>query len=221
MILTDVVVDCQHLTLGVDVILHINQYLNCFVREYGTLTYAILFTIVLVETGFIVMPLLPGDSLLFAAGAIAASGQILDIKVIIPLLIAAALTGDNINYVVGKFFSQWIRKKKRILFFKHEYLDETENYYARYGGVTVIMARFIPIVRTVAPFVAGAGAMPYWRYLLFCISGAILWVTSLTLLGFFFGNLEIVQKNFELVIFAIIGLSVLPVIISAWRKSRS
>lgn len=221
MILTDVVVDCQHLTLGVDVILHINQYLNCFVREYGTLTYAILFSIVLVETGFIVMPLLPGDSLLFAAGAIAASSQVLQVEVIIPLLIAAALIGDNINYIVGKFFSQWIRKKKRILFFKHEYLDETEAYYARYGGMTVIMARFIPIVRTVAPFVAGAGSMPYWRYLLFCISGAILWVTSLTLLGYFFGNLEIVQKNFELVIFAIIGLSVLPVIVGALRKSRS
>jgi len=221
MILTDVVVDCQHLTLGVDVILHINQYLNCFVREYGTLTYAILFSIVLVETGFIVMPLLPGDSLLFAAGAIAASSQVLQVEVIIPLLIAAALIGDNINYIVGKFFSQWIRKKKRILFFKHEYLDETEAYYARYGGMTVIMARFIPIVRTVAPFVAGAGSMPYWRYLLFCISGAILWVTSLTLLGYFFGNLEIVQMNFELVIFAIIGLSVLPVIVGALRKSRS
>lgn len=221
MILTDVVVDCQHLTLGVDVILHINQYLNCFVREYGTLTYAILFSIVLVETGFIVMPLLPGDSLLFAAGAIAASSQVLQVEVIIPLLIAAALIGDNINYIVGKFFSQWIRKKKRILFFKHEYLDETEAYYARYGGMTVIMARFIPIVRTVAPFVAGAGSMPYWRYLLFCISGAILWVSSLTLLGYFFGNLEIVQKNFELVIFAIIGLSVLPVIVGALRKSRS
>lgn len=222
MIPLDITVNCDDLQLGVDLILHINQYLNCFVQEYGTLTYAILFSIVLVETGFIVMPLLPGDSLLFAAGAIAAtSGNILEINVLIPLLILAALIGDNINYSVGKFFSHLIRKRERILFFKHEYLDETEKYYARYGGMTVIMARFIPIIRTVAPFVAGAGSMNYMKYILFCISGAILWVTSLTLLGYFFGNLEVVQKNFELVIFAIIGLSVLPVLIGAIRKARS
>ncbi|SDM77461.1 DedA family protein [Siphonobacter aquaeclarae] len=196
-----------------DFLLHLDRYLDIWVNEYGLLTYGILFLIVFVETGLIVMPLLPGDSLLFAAGALAARDtNELSVLVIIPLLIVAALMGDNLNYFVGKNFSSLIKSRERILFFKRDYLTKTEEYYAKYGGQTVIIARFVPIVRTVAPFVAGAGSMTYGRYIFFCIAGAVLWVTSISLLGYFFGNLEIVKKNFEIVVFGIIGLSVLPIV---------
>jgi membrane-associated protein len=183
------------------------------------LLYAILFLIVFTETGLIVMPLLPGDSLLFAAGALAARDtNELDVRIIIPLLIIAALLGDNVNYFVGKFLGTRIKARERILFFKREYITETEKFYAKHGGKTVIMARFIPIVRTIAPFVAGAGSMNYGTYIRNCIAGAILWVVSITLLGYFAGNIPIVQKNFELVVFAIIGLSILPVIVQVIKK---
>lgn len=196
-----------------DFLLHLDRYLDVWIREYGLLVYGILFLIVFVETGLIVMPLLPGDSLLFAAGALAARDtNDLSVWVIIPLLIVAALMGDNVNYFIGKYFSGIIRSRERILFFKREYLYKTEEYYAKYGGQTVIIARFVPIVRTIAPFVAGAGSMTYARYIFFCVSGAVLWVTSISLLGYFFGNLEFVKKNFEIVVFGIIGLSVLPIL---------
>lgn len=196
----------------IDLFLHLDKHLADLLANYGTLTYIFLFLIVFVETGLIVMPLLPGDSLLFAAGMLAATTGKLDVVIIIPLLICAALLGDNVNYFVGKFFSKQIKSRERILFFKREYITETEAYYDKHGGKTVIMARFIPIVRTIAPFVAGAGSMPYRKYLTFCIAGAILWVTSMTLLGYFLGNNEIVKKNFEIVILSIIGISVLPMV---------
>ncbi len=197
----------------IDFLLHLDRYLDVWIQEYGLLVYGILFLIVFVETGLIVMPLLPGDSLLFAAGALAARDtNDLSVWVIIPLLIVAALMGDNVNYFIGKYFSGIIRSRERILFFKREYLYKTEEYYAKYGGQTVIIARFVPIVRTIAPFVAGAGSMTYGRYIFFCVAGAVLWVTSISLLGYFFGNLEFVKKNFEIVVFGIIGLSVLPIL---------
>jgi membrane-associated protein len=164
------------------------------------------------------MPLLPGDSLLFAAGALAAATGALNVWIIIPLLIVAALLGDNVNYFVGKFLGDWVKSKNRILFFKREYIEQTHEFYEKHGGKTVIMARFVPIVRTVAPFVAGAGSMTYSKYILNCILGAILWVVSITLLGYFFGNFEIVKKNFELVVFGIIGISVLPIFIGAFKN---
>lgn len=205
-----------------DFFLHLDKHLTDIVNEYGTLTYAILFLIVFVETGFIVMPLLPGDSLLFAAGALAAlPGSELSVAVIIPLLIAAALCGDNVNYFVGHFFSDQIKKRERILFFKREYITQTEAFYEKHGGKTVIMARFVPIVRTIAPFVAGAGNMPYRRYITFCILGAVLWVVGITLLGYMFGNIPIVKNNFEIVIFGIIGLSILPIIIGVLKSKFS
>jgi membrane-associated protein len=205
-----------------DFFLHLDKHLTDIVNEYGTLTYAILFLIVFVETGFIVMPLLPGDSLLFAAGALAAlPGSELSVGVIIPLLIAAALCGDNVNYFVGHFFSDQIKKRERILFFKREYITQTEAFYEKHGGKTVIMARFVPIVRTIAPFVAGAGNMPYKRYITFCILGAVLWVVGITLLGYMFGNIPIVKNNFEIVIFGIIGLSILPIIIGVLKSKFS
>ncbi len=197
----------------IDFILHIDKHLIDLVSQYGTYIYIILFLIVFVETGLIVMPLLPGDSLLFAAGALAASTGQLSVWIIIPSLIIAALLGDNVNYFVGKYFSQYIKEKGRILFLKKEYIDQTEAFYAKHGPKTVIMARFVPIIRTIAPFVAGAGSMTYTRYIFYCIAGAVLWVTSMTMLGYFFGNFEIVKKNFEIVILAIIAISVLPMII--------
>ncbi|MEZ4799100.1 MAG: DedA family protein [Flavobacteriales bacterium] len=206
----------------IDFTLHIDEKLQYFVSEYGTLTYAILFLIVFVETGLIVMPLLPGDSLLFAAGALAAApGSELNIAVIIPLLILAALLGDNVNYFVGRFFSDQIKKRERILFFKKKYIDDTEAFYAKHGGKTVIMARFVPIVRTVAPFVAGASNMPYKKYISFCFIGAIVWVSGLSILGYAFGNLDIVKNNFEIVILSIIAISVLPIIIGFLRAKLS
>jgi membrane-associated protein len=210
----------EYINLFIDFILHLNKHLDTIVREYGTFTYAILFLIVFVETGLIVMPLLPGDSLLFAAGALAARpGSELSVVVIIPLLIVAALLGDNVNYFVGKFFGTQIKSRERILFFKREYITQTEAFYEKYGGTTVIIARFIPIVRTIAPFVAGAGSMNYTRYILFCIAGAVLWVAGITSVGYTFGNIPWVSKNFEIVVFAIIGISVLPMVV-AFIKSR-
>ena len=203
----------------IDFLLHLDRYLDLWANNYGVLVYAILFLIVFTETGLIVMPLLPGDSLLFAAGALAArSTNDLSVWVIIPLLIMAALMGDNVNYFVGKFLGTRIKARERILFFKREYITETEKFYLKHGGRTVIIARFIPIVRTIAPFVAGAGSMNYGTYIRFCVIGAVLWVFSITMLGYFFGNIPFVQKNFELVVFGIVGLSVLPIIFGAIRK---
>ncbi|PRY37105.1 membrane-associated protein [Spirosoma oryzae] len=202
-----------------DFLLHLDRYLDLWANEYGVLLYAILFLIVFTETGLIVMPLLPGDSLLFAAGALAARDtNELSVGVIIPLLIVAALLGDNVNYFVGRTLGNQIKMRERILFFKREYILETEKFYAKYGGRTVIMARFIPIVRTIAPFVAGAGSMIYSTFIRNCILGAILWVTSITLVGYFLGNLEVVQKNFEFVVFGIVGISLLPILFEVVKK---
>ena len=205
-----------------DFLLHLDKFLDLWANEYGVLVYAILFLIVFTETGLIVMPLLPGDSLLFAAGALAARDtNELSVAIIIPLLVVAALLGDNVNYFVGRKLGTQIKARERILFFKREYITETEKFYAKHGGRTVIIARFIPIVRTIAPFVAGAGSMNYSTYIKNCIMGAVLWVVSLTLLGYFFGNLEIVQKNFEIVVFGIVGLSVLPILVQYVKQKMT
>jgi membrane-associated protein len=205
----------------IDFILHLDQHLIAIVNDYGTLTYAILFLIVFTETGLIVMPFLPGDSLLFAAGAISAlPNSTLNIYIILPLLVIAALMGDNVNYFVGRFAGTFVKSKERILFFKRDYILQTEAFYEKHGAKTIIMARFVPIIRTIAPFVAGAGSMKYRNYILNCILGAILWVVGLTLMGFIFGNIPIVKTNFEKVIIAIILISVLPMVIG-FVKGRS
>jgi membrane-associated protein len=203
----------------IDFVLHIDEHLMAMVANYGLYIYAILFLIVFVETGLIVMPLLPGDSLLFAAGAIAAANnnEGLNVWVIMPLLILAALCGDNVNYFVGKFFSEQIKKRDRILFFKREYITQTEAFYEKYGRQAIIMARFVPIVRTIAPFVAGAGNMPYRKYISVSFLGAVLWVVGITLLGYTCGGFDIVKNNFEIVVFGIIGVSILPIIIGVLR----
>jgi membrane-associated protein len=204
----------------IDFILHIDKHLEHLIAQYDTLTYLILCLIIFCETGLVLTPLLPGDSLLFAAGMITASTGVLNIWILIVLLIAAAFAGDNVNYLVGKFIGEKLFEVKlfrKIL--KRKYLDQTHAFYEKHGGKTIIMARFVPIVRTFAPFAAGIGHMSYTRYVLFCIAGAMLWVPLLSLAGYYFGNIPLVKKNFEIVIFSIIFISLLPMII-AYFKSK-
>lgn len=186
--------------------------LEVFLSEYDTLTYAILFLVVFVETGLIIMPLLPGDSLLFAVGMLCSTTGKLEIFIIIPLLILAALLGDNLNYFVGNKFSAVIKSKEKILFLKKEYIDRTELFFEKNGATAIIIARFMPIVRTIAPFVAGAGSMSYPKYILNCIVGAVLWVSSITLIGYFLGTNEFVKNNFEKFVLGIVLVSALPMI---------
>jgi membrane-associated protein len=192
--------------------------LQDLLTHYNTFTYVILALIIFVETGLIVMPLLPGDSLLFAAGLLASSTGKLDIQWLIPLLICAALLGDNVNYFVGKYFSNFIKSREQTLFFKREYITQTEAFYDKHGGKSVILARFVPIIRTIAPFVAGTGSMRYSKYILFCIVGAVLWVTSLTLAGYFLGANEWVKHNFEKVVLGIVFISVMPIV---WHSIKA
>jgi membrane-associated protein len=191
------------------------------IHQYDYLVYFILFLVVFVETGFVIMPLLPGDSLLFAIGVIAASTGQLSMSIIIPLLIIAALLGDNLNYFVGNKFGELIKEKKKILFLKKEYITHTENFFEKNGGKAIIMARFVPVLRTIAPFVAGAGSMPYYKYILYCIIGAAVWVSSLTFLGYFLGQVVWVKENFDMVILLITLVSVSPVIIKIIKKKLS
>ena len=188
------------------------------IRDYGIYIYLFLFLVIFVETGVVVMPFLPGDSLLFAVGLIASTTGQIDIYTIIPLLVLAALLGDSLNYFIGKKFGDFIQSKERILFLKKSHIEDTEKYFAENGGKTVILARFIPIVRTIAPFVAGAGEMKYRTYLLYCITGAFIWVTSITLLGYFLGNIEWVKLNLEKFVLGIVFISVLPIIFKAIKR---
>ena len=203
----------------IDFFLHLDKNLADILMEYKTSTYFILALIIFCETGLVATPFLPGDSLLFAAGMLTASMGILDIKFLIPLLILAAFIGDNVNYFVGKFVGEkvfdipYLRK-----IIKREYLDKTHEFYEKHGGKTIIIARFVPIVRTFAPFAAGLGKMTYPKYIGFCIAGAVLWVTSITLAGYFFGNIPVVKNNFEKVIFGIIFVSVLPIIVGVIKE---
>lgn len=190
------------------------------IRDYGIYIYLFLFLVIFVETGVVVMPLLPGDSLLFAVGLIAATTGQIDVFVVIPLLILAALLGDNLNYFIGKRFGDYIQSKEQILFLKKQHIEDTEKYFEENGGKTVIIARFVPIVRTIAPFVAGAGEMKYRTYLTYCILGAILWVTSITLLGYFLGNIDWVKENFEKVVLGIVFVSVVPIIVKALKRKK-
>ncbi len=190
-------------------------FLEAFVSDHGLWIYGLLFLIVFCETGLVVLPLLPGDSLLFTAGVLAGNvNNNLDVFVIIILLILAALMGDNTNYFIGKFLAKKGEGAKLFGLFtiKKEYITKTEEFYEKHGSVAIIIARFVPIVRTFAPFVAGVGSMQYSKYITYCIIGAVLWVSSITLAGYFLGSNPWVQKNFEKVVFGIIIVSVLPVI---------
>ncbi|WP_223648420.1 DedA family protein [Hymenobacter psoromatis] len=198
-----------------DLLLHLDKTLVSVVHDYGNLTYLILFLIIFTETGVVVLPFLPGDSLLFVAGTLAAqvspeTGQpLLQIGYLIPLLIVAAFIGDNLNYAIGDYLGPRVFRED-FRFLKRKYLEQTQAFYAKHGGKTIIMARFVPIVRTFAPFVAGVGTMTYRHFASFSIAGAVLWVVSLTLAGYLFGNIPLVKNNFTLVIYAIILVSVLP-----------
>lgn len=205
----------------VDIVLHLNDHLRELVDQHGTTTYWILFAIVFAETGLVVTPFLPGDSLLFAAGSIAALGsENFQVWPICILLTLAAIIGDTVNYWIGKKIgskvfateSRWI---------KREHLEKTHAFYEKYGAKTIVLARFVPIVRTLAPFVAGVGTMNYRTFITYNVVGGIVWVFSLTWAGYFFGNMEIVKKNFSTVILAIIVISILPLVIEWWKAKRN
>jgi len=203
----------------IDLFLHVDKHLLDLVQTYGPWAYGILFGIVFMETGLVVTPFLPGDSLLFAAGALCGVGA-LDIRIIIPLLIVAALMGDNLNYCIGRNLGPRVFHQGN-RFFKQEYLQRTHDFYARHGGKTLILARFVPIVRTFAPFVAGIGRMRYARFLAYSIAGATLWVCPFALAGFFFGGLPIVKENFSVAVLVIIALSLTPMVVEVWKARRS
>jgi membrane-associated protein len=203
----------------IDLFVHLDQHLSRVISDYGTWTHLILFLIVFCETGLVVTPFLPGDSLLFAAGTFAALGA-LDLWLVILLLIAAAILGDTVNYWVGSYIGPRAFGGN-IRFLRKEYLDRTHAFYEKHGGKTIILARFVPIIRTFAPFVAGVGGMSYPRFLTYNVVGAILWVGLFVLGGYFFGNIPTVRENFTLVILAIIGISVLPIAVEALRARRS
>jgi membrane-associated protein len=203
----------------VDFILHIDVHLAELIARYGTGTLVLLFLIVFAETGLVVTPFLPGDSLLFAAGAFAARGA-LDIGLLVPVLLVAAILGDTVNYWVGHKIGRRAFSGK-IPFVKQEYLQRTESFYEKHGGKTIILARFVPIIRTFAPFVAGIGTMTYSRFFTYNVVGAILWVVLFTVGGYFFGNLPMVQRNFKLVILAIIVVSVMPIVVEYVRARRA
>jgi len=199
-----------------DLFLHLDEHLSVVIQTYGTWTYLILFLIIFLETGIVITPFLPGDSLLFAAGTFAGMGA-LNIYVLLILLSAAAVLGDTVNYWIGhyigpKAFSGEVR------FLKKEYLDRTHEFYERHGGKTIILARFIPIIRTFAPFVAGVGAMSYGRFITYNVIGGIAWVLGFTLAGYFFGQVPFVQDNFTYVVVAIILISVMPAVIEVVRS---
>lgn len=204
------------ITNFIDIFMHLDKHLNIVIQNYGTWTYLILFLIIFCETGLVITPILPGDSLLFAAGAFAALGS-LDPIWLFGLLTAAAVAGDTVNYTIGHYMGPRVFQQEDSRFLKKEYLDRTHRFYERHGGKTIIIARFMPIIRTFAPFVAGIGKMSYLRFLSYNVSGGIAWIAIFVFGGFYFGNIPAIKHNFTLVIFAIIIISILPGIIEFLR----
>jgi membrane-associated protein len=205
----------------IDFVLHLDKHLTELVQDYGVWTYAILFLIIFVETGVVVLPFLPGDSLLFAAGSLAAlPGSPLNVWALMGLLILAAVLGDALNYHIGDFLGPRVFSGNS-RFLKREHLEKTQAFYQKHGAKTIILARFIPIIRTFAPFVAGVGTMSYTKFLAYNLTGAVLWVVLLTGAGYFFGSMPFVQKNFSLVVVAIIVLSVLPAVWEFFKAKRA
>lgn len=192
-----------------DLVLHVDKHLLTFAQQYGTLIYVLLFAIVFCETGLVVTPFLPGDSLLFAVGALSVQGFV-RLEYIIPLLIAAAIIGDNLNYWIGRKAGTWMVTQK---WFKRDYLSKTEAFFVKHGGKAIILARFVPIVRTFAPFTAGFGQMHYRRFLTYSLGGGFIWVLSFTLAGYFLGSIPFIKNNLKLVFVLIIFVSILPIVI--------
>jgi len=203
-----------------DIALHLDRYLSAIIQQYGLWTYGILFAVIFIETGFVVMPFLPGDSLLFAAGTFAALGA-LKVGWLIALLAAAAIIGDTVNYWVGHFLGPKVFSKEKARFFKKEHLDRTHAFYEKHGGKTIIIARFVPIVRSFAPLVAGIGRMSYGKFIAYNVIGGVGWVVLLVGAGYFFGNIPIVRENFSLAILAIIALSTVPIVTEYLRHRKN
>jgi membrane-associated protein len=219
--MTELLAQAAHyLAAAVDMFLHLDKHLGAVIQSYGVWTYLILFLIIFCETGLVVTPILPGDSLLFAIGVFCGLGD-LDIYKTLALLSVAAILGDTVNYAVGKFMGPKVFHYENSKIFKKEYLQKTHAFYEKYGGKTIIIARFVPIVRTFAPFVAGVGAMTYGKFLAYNIAGGLLWVFSITLAGFFFGNIPIVKNNFTAVIMGIVFVSILPGVVEYIRHRRA
>jgi membrane-associated protein len=211
----------------VDLFRHLDKHLAAQVVAHGAWIYAILFVVVFCETGLIVTPFLPGDSLLFAAGAIASStaheapGQGLSMAILVPSLIVAAIIGDAVNFAVGRRFGQALLSREKLPLIKRAHVEQTQAFYAKHGSKTIVLARFVPIVRTFAPFVGGIGNMPYATFALYNVVGAVAWVVICAGAGYFFGAIPVVKNNFELVVLGIIGASVLPIVVEIWRARRS
>ncbi len=208
------------LVYAFQVFLHLDKTLGSVIQDYGAWTYLILFLIIFCETGLVVTPILPGDSLLFAVGTFAALGY-LDMHKIWPLLVLAAILGDNTNYAVGHYIGPKVFHYEDSRIFKKEYLLKTHNFYEKYGGKAIILCKYVPIVRTFAPFVAGVGAMTYPRFLMFNVVGGFTWVTLITFSGYFFGNIPVIRNNFSFVVLGIIFLSILPAIIEYLKHRRA
>lgn len=204
----------------VDIVLHLDRHLAAMVQEYGTWIYAILFFIIFAETGFVVTPILPGDSLLFVAGGLAAVGG-MDLGILLAILLTAAILGNQVNYHIGRFLGPKVFHWENSRFFNRRALDKTHAFYEKHGGKAVVISRFLPIFRTFVPFVAGIGAMNYFRFSSFNIAGALLWVVSLTLAGYWFGNVPWIKQNLSLVIVAIIVVSLIPVVVGWWQHRRA
>ncbi|MDF2632954.1 MAG: associated Golgi protein-related protein [Caproiciproducens sp.] len=202
----------------VDLFLHLDKYLNLLLSQYSVWAYILLFLVIFIETGLVITPFLPGDSLLFAAGAIAAAGGPINISVTIFILYVAAISGDTLNYHIGHLLREKIKKRENIRFIKMEYIDKAQAFLKRNGGKTITIARFIPIIRTFAPFVAGVGEMPYRSFLGYNVIGGISWVTLFFGIGYFFGNISYVKTHFGLIIIAVIGISVIPAIVAFIRN---
>lgn len=202
-----------------DFILHLDQHLPYVIESFGGWCYAIFFAVIFAETGLVVTPFLPGDSLLFVIGTLAAGGS-LKIGWLFVVLSAAAILGDSANYAIGKYFGALILKHEGGWLIKKEHIERTHRFYEKYGAKTIVLARFVPVIRTFAPFVAGVGKMSYWKFFVYNVTGGILWITVFIFGGYFFGNIPVVQRNFTLVIFAIIIISILPGVITFWHERR-
>ena len=203
----------------VDFLLHLDRHLSPIIEYFGIWTYLLLFLIIFCETGLVITPVLPGDSLLFGVGAFAASG-VLNVELLVIILCLAAIAGDTVNYTIGHYVGPKVFYEEKGRFFRKEYLDRTHRFYEKYGGKTIILARFVPIVRTFAPFVAGIGSMTYARFIVYNVTGGIAWVLFFVLGGYYFGNLPVVKRNFSLVILIIIILSIMPGVIEYLRHRK-
>jgi membrane-associated protein len=203
----------------IDFVLHLDKHLNCVMESFGIWCYLLFFVIIFAETGLVVTPFLPGDSLLFALGTFAATGS-LKVAWLFVVLSAAAVLGDSANYAIGKYFGLMILKREGAWFLKKEHIERTHRFYEKYGAKTIVLARFVPIVRTFAPFIAGVGKMTYFRFFSYNVVGGILWVSLFLFGGFFFGNIPVIKRNFTLTIFVIIIISILPAVIEVIREKR-